>query len=129
MKKVLIIENETSIAHFIKTNLQHQGMDTFVAHNGEEGVKEAIHKEWDIILLDGTLPDINGMDVCRKIRERKNTPIITLVTHGSSSHQIHVLDSGADAYLAKPFAIEELLARVRALLRRVEGNKKTSPPR
>lgn len=123
MCKVLIIEDEKNLARFIELELQYEGFTIATAYDGRAGLDLAINEEWDVILLDLMLPGLSGMEVCRRIRAAKDTPIIMLTARDSVMDKVSGLDSGADDYMSKPFAIEELLARIRALLRRLEGKK------
>ncbi|MBE1446838.1 response regulator transcription factor [Paenibacillus sp. OAS669] len=120
MKKVLLIEDEKNLAMFIELELQHEAFSVTVANDGREGVELALGQEWDMILLDIMLPGLDGLEVCRRVRSVKNTPIIMLTARDSVVDRVSGLDSGADDYIPKPFAIEELLARMRSLLRRVD---------
>ena len=120
MSKILIIEDEKNLARFVELELQHEGYDTFACKNGREGLEVALEKDWDAILLDLMLPELNGLEVCRRVRQVKNTPIIMMTTRDSVIDRVSGLDHGADDYIVKPFAIEELLARLRAVLRRVD---------
>ncbi|MFE7062213.1 response regulator transcription factor [Sutcliffiella sp. NPDC057660] len=126
MCKVLIIEDEKNLARFIELELQYEGFTIATAYDGRAGLDLAINEEWDVILLDLMLPGLSGMEVCRRIRAAKDTPIIMLTARDSVMDKVSGLDSGADDYMSKPFAIEELLARIRALLRRLEGKKSAS---
>jgi DNA-binding response OmpR family regulator len=126
MCRVLIIEDEKNLARFIELELQYEGFKVSTSYDGREGLKLALAEEWDIILLDLMLPGLSGMEVCRRIRAAKETPIIMLTARDSVMDKVSGLDSGADDYMSKPFAIEELLARIRALFRRMEGKKETS---
>ncbi|MED4753620.1 response regulator transcription factor [Brevibacillus choshinensis] len=117
-KKVLVIEDEQNIARFIELELNHEGYDVAVAHDGREGLDKAKQEEWDLILLDLMLPGLNGLEICRRIRAKKNTPIIILTARDNVMDLVSGLDSGADDYISKPFAIEELFARIRSLFRR-----------
>lgn len=123
MCKVLIIEDEKNLARFIELELQYEGFNVATSYDGREGLDLALKEEWDIILLDLMLPGLSGMEVCRRIRAAKETPIIMLTARDSVMDKVSGLDSGADDYMSKPFAIEELLARIRALFRRMEGKK------
>lgn len=128
MQKVLLIEDEINMARFIELELQHEGFNTTVADDGRVGLELALQEDWDIILLDIMLPSLNGVEVCRRLRNVKNTPIIMLTARDTVLDRVSGLDSGADDYLSKPFAIEELLARMRSIQRRVgktEENDKT----
>lgn len=123
MCKVLIIEDEKNLARFIELELQYEGFEVAASYDGREGLDLALKEDWDIILLDLMLPGLSGMEVCRRIRAAKDTPIIMLTARDSVMDKVSGLDSGADDYMSKPFAIEELLARIRALFRRMEGKK------
>lgn len=120
MQKILIIEDERNMARFIELELQHEGFMTALADDGREGLKLALEEDWDIILLDVMLPGLSGVEVCRRLRNTKQTPIIMLTARDSVIDRVSGLDSGADDYLSKPFAIEELLARIRAIFRRIK---------
>ncbi|TWE06024.1 DNA-binding response OmpR family regulator [Neobacillus bataviensis] len=122
MSKLLIIEDEKSLARFIELEMQHEGYETTVATDGRIGLQLAITESWDAVLLDLLLPELNGMEVCRRIRQTNKTiPIIMITARDSVLDRVSGLDSGADDYIVKPFAIEELLARLRSLFRRVEA--------
>ncbi|MDB5055240.1 MAG: two component transcriptional regulator, winged helix family [Bacilli bacterium] len=127
MKKILLIEDEKNFARFIELELQHEAYSVCLAYNGRTGLNFALQEDWDIILLDIMLPEINGIEVCRLIRKEKKTPIIMLTARDSVIDRVSGLDHGADDYIAKPFAIEELLARIRAVLRRVEDQQNNEP--
>lgn len=118
-EKILIIEDEKNLARFVELELQHEGYETTVANNGREGLALAINEEWDLILLDLMLPEISGLEVCRRLRPIKNIPVIIMTARDSVMDRVAGLDLGADDYIVKPFAIEELLARIRAVLRRI----------
>ncbi|KOO46354.1 response regulator transcription factor [Priestia koreensis] len=120
MKKILIIEDEKNLARFIELECKYEGYDVSVEYDGRTGVEVALNNEWDLILLDIMLPGLNGLEVCRRVRALKDTPIIMLTARDSVIDRVSGLDSGADDYLVKPFAIEELLARIRSLFRRLE---------
>lgn len=117
--RILIVEDEHKIANSIKKGLEQETWAADVAYDGEEGYDLASSEEYDVIILDLMLPKIDGIKVCKKLRsEGNNTPILMLTARGSVGDRIEGLDSGADDYLIKPFAFEELLARIRALVRR-----------
>ncbi|WP_100334163.1 response regulator transcription factor [Bacillus alkalisoli] len=118
MGKVLIIEDEKNLARFIELELQYEGFEVTPCYDGREGLDKALNEDWDVILLDLMLPGLSGMEVCRRVRAAKATPIIMLTARDSVMDKVSGLDSGADDYLSKPFSIEELLARIRALIRR-----------
>lgn len=120
MSKVLIIEDEKNLARFVELELKHEGYETTVHYNGRTGLDAALSSDWDALLLDLMLPELNGLEVCRRVRQVKNTPIIMMTARDSVIDRVSGLDHGADDYIVKPFAIEELLARLRALLRRID---------
>ncbi|MEI5908861.1 response regulator transcription factor [Bacillus spongiae] len=123
MKRILIVEDEKNLARFLELELSYEGYHVQIINDGREGVNMAVAEDWDVILLDLMLPNINGIEVCRRIRQVKSTPIIMITARDGVMDRVSGLDSGADDYIVKPFAIEELLARIRALFRRFEGNK------
>ncbi|MBU7320763.1 response regulator transcription factor [Paenibacillus oleatilyticus] len=119
MKRILIVEDERNFARFMELELMHQGYAITVVGSGQEGLETATRDAWDAILLDAMLPGLHGFEVCRGIRRAGfATPVIILTARDSVMDRVSGLDSGADDYLPKPFAIEELLARIRAVLRR-----------
>ena len=123
MKKILIIEDEESLSKFIQLELEYEGYEPIAAFDGREGLAKALSEEVDLILLDLMLPGLNGIEVCRRIRSsKKDTPIIMITARDSVLDRISGLDSGADDYISKPFQIEELLARMRALFRRIDNH-------
>jgi len=122
--KILVVEDEERVAHFIQKGLKEEGHAVDVSYDGEDGGFLAEVNEYDLILLDVMLPKKNGISVCREIRERGViTPVLMLTARDSIEDRVRGLDAGADDYLIKPFAFDELLARVRALLRRQSENK------
>lgn len=120
--KVLVIEDEVKLARFIELELKHEGYEVILAEDGRAGIEKFYESEPDIILLDLMLPLLNGIEVCRRIRKESDIPIIMLTAKGETMDKIVGLDSGADDYMTKPFAIEELFARMRAALRRNISN-------
>jgi heavy metal response regulator len=117
--RILVVEDEVKMASFIKRGLEEEGAAVDVSVDGQDGLYRASTGSYDLIVLDITLPLIDGLDVCRKLRENKvSTPILLLTARDSVEMKVHGLDSGADDYLTKPFAFAELLARLRALRRR-----------
>lgn len=127
MTRVLIIEDEKNLARFVELELNHEGFETEVRYNGRSGMEAAIdeNQEWDLILLDLMLPQLNGLEVARRIRQVSEVPIIMMTARDSVIDRVSGFDHGADDYIVKPFAIEELLARVRALLRRIDIEHRT----
>ncbi len=128
MTKILLIEDEKNLARFIELELKYEGYEVSVSYDGRSGLELALGEEWDLILLDIMLPQLNGIEVCRRIRAIKTTPIMMLTARDSVMDRVSGLDSGADDYLSKPFAIEELLARIRALFRRLPSFSSTPNP-
>lgn len=126
MKKVLIVEDEPNFARFLELELVHESYDVTVANDGRNGLILALEQEWDMILLDIMLPGMNGIEVCRAIRNTKKTLIIMLTARNNVTDRVLGLDCGADDYIPKPFAIEELFARMRALFRRFEHSEQQS---
>lgn len=111
MQHILIIEDEESLADFLELELKYEGYIVDIQLDGRKGLEAALEKNYDLILLDLMLPGLNGLEVCRRLRATKSTPIIMLTARDSIMDRVTGLDSGADDYLPKPFAIEELLAR------------------
>jgi len=119
--KIFIIEDETSIIHLVQHNLEKDGFIVSSAINGNEGLKDIKKFEPNLLLLDWMLPDLSGIEICKSIRKDtsfKNLPVIMLTAKGEEEDKIKGLDSGADDYLTKPFSYNELLARIKAILRR-----------
>ena len=119
-KKVLIIEDEVSISDIVKFNLLKEGYEIDTAYNGEEGLKKALNLNFDLILLDIMLPHMDGFQVCRKIRETSNVPIIMVTAKEEEVDKVLGLELGADDYITKPFGMRELIARIKANIRRTE---------
>ncbi len=117
--RILLVEDEKNVAGFIKKGLTEEFYTVDASINGEDGFLMATTTEYDLIILDIMLPDINGIELCRRIKNHNiKTPVLMLTAVDSTESKVKGLDSGADDYLTKPFAFEEFLARVRALLRR-----------
>lgn len=117
MKTILIIEDEKKIRKFLQLELEHEGYSVITAEDGEEGLNKVKNNHYDIVLLDLMLPKLSGEEVCKEIREFSEIPIIILTAKDQTLNKVELLDMGADDYLTKPFAIEELLARIRVALR------------
>ncbi|WEV70409.1 response regulator transcription factor [Lactobacillus sp. ESL0785] len=126
MAKILIIEDEKNLARFVELELKHEKYETVVESNGRKGLETALNEDFDAILLDLMLPDLNGLEIARRVRQVKTTPIIMMTARDSVIDRVSGLDHGADDYIVKPFAIEELLARLRAVLRRVKIEQEAS---
>jgi DNA-binding response OmpR family regulator len=121
----LIVEDEIKIARFVELELTHEGYEVAIATDGREGLEKALSWQPDLIVLDLMLPGLSGIEVCRRVRQESETPIIMLTAKDDVSDKVMGLDMGADDYMTKPFAIEELLARIRtALKRRARGEAK-----
>ena len=119
MKKILLVEDESKIANAIARGLKYEGFEVSIASDGEEALILGKDAEFDCIVLDRMLPLKEGVEVCKELRESNiKTPIIMLTAKSGVNDKIEGLDAGADDYLAKPFSLDELLARIRALLRR-----------
>lgn len=118
MKKILVVEDEANISDFIKGELEYEGYNICVKADGRDGLEEALNNDYDLIILDIMLPSMNGFEVCRRLKKSKRTPIIMLSAKDSVMDKVNGLQIGADDYIAKPFAIEELLARIEVVFRR-----------
>lgn len=116
--RILIIEDEASIVRFLTLELEHEGYETASAPDGRTGLSMALSGDYDLILLDVMLPELSGMEVLRRFRKEKETGVIMLTARDSVSDKVAGLDAGANDYITKPFHIEELLARIRALTRK-----------
>lgn len=120
MSKILIIEDEEKLARFVELELKYEGYEVEKAFDGREGLDMVKAGPFDLILLDIMLPGLNGIEVLRRIRQTSDIPVILLTARDTVVDKVTGLDSGADDYITKPFAIEELLARIRAILRKRE---------
>jgi two-component system response regulator MprA len=120
MTRILVIEDDPDIADFIRRGLTYKDYEVEVAHDGEEGLAVARDRPPDLVLLDLMIPKIDGVEVCRRLRAASAVPIIILTARDSVTDKISGLEAGADDYVTKPFAFDELVARVRAALRRKE---------
>ena len=118
--KILVVDDEEPIANILEFNLKKEGYDVIVANDGEKAVELAFNDNPDLILLDLMLPEMNGLEVVRRLRQVKQTPVIIMTARDSVMDRVVGLDQGADDYVVKPFEIEEILARLRALFRRLQ---------
>jgi len=118
MSKILIIEDEAKIARFVELELQHEGYEVQTAFDGRAGLAAAESWQPDLLILDLMLPELSGIEVCRRLRQQSDIPIIMLTAKDDVSDKVMGLDMGADDYMTKPFAIEELLARIRVSLKK-----------
>ena len=117
-KRILLIEDEEKIARFTELELVHEGYEVGKAYDGRQGLEEAISGKYDLVLLDVMLPALNGLEVLRRLRKESSVPVIMLTARDAVMDKVSGLDAGADDYITKPFAIEELLARVRVALKK-----------
>jgi len=115
---ILIVEDEAKIARFLELELNYEGYEVSIAEDGRKGLEAAESNRFDLILLDLMIPKLNGIEVCRRIRQFSDVPIIMVTAKDDTMDKVTGLDTGADDYVTKPFAIEELLARIRSLLKR-----------
>lgn len=118
MAKILIVEDEAKIARFLELELKHEGYEVEIAGDGRTGLEKALKDNVDLIVLDIMLPGLSGIEVCRRVRQESLVPIIMLTAKDDVTDKVAGLDMGADDYMTKPFAIEELLARIRVALNR-----------
>jgi two-component system alkaline phosphatase synthesis response regulator PhoP len=127
-EKILIIEDEEDLVKGLKLNLAGEGYEVDWASDGEEGLRKALEERPDLIILDIMLPKMNGLDICRELRKKNiSIPIIMLTAKGEEIDKVVGLEIGADDYMTKPFSIRELLARIKAHLRREKRERKTVP--
>jgi two-component system KDP operon response regulator KdpE len=117
--RILVVDDETQITRVLKTALSSQGYEVKTAMDGESGFNAAVDWLPDLVITDLAMPGMSGVELCRAVRERSHVPIIVLSVRGEEKNKVEALDAGADDYVTKPFSVNELLARVRANLRRV----------
>ena len=130
-KKILVVEDEKAISDILVFNLQREGYNTLAAYDGAEGLRCALEEAPDLILLDVMLPEMDGFEVCRRVRAEKDTPIIMLTAREEETDKVMGLELGADDYITKPFSMRELMARVKANMRRTyagEDREKAEAP-
>ena len=121
-RHILLIEDEVNIARFVELELKHENFEVTVSNDGRVGYELAIDNIYDLLLIDVMLPNLNGLEICRRVRKVKDVPIILITARDAVIDRVSGLEAGADDYVVKPFAIEELLARIRAVLRRTGPN-------
>lgn len=126
MARILIVEDEEKIARFVTLELEHEGYQVEHAADGRTAVDLTLERNYDLILLDVLLPQLNGMEVLRRVRKHKDVPVIMVTARDAVMDKVAGLDAGADDYLTKPFAIEELFARIRVALKRSEAVRAAS---
>jgi two-component system KDP operon response regulator KdpE len=126
-RRILVVDDEPQITRVLRTSLSSQGYDLRVANDGETALE--IMKDWqpDLVITDLSMPNMDGLELCRRLRSTSRIPIIVLSVRGEERTKVKALDSGADDYVMKPFGIEELLARVRANLRRIPETEESQP--
>lgn len=121
--RVLIVEDEVRIARFLQMELEHEGFVAEVEHNGRRAYERIVQQDYDLVLLDVMLPEMDGLTICEKVRQLTDVPIIMLTARDEIDDKVKGLDIGADDYLTKPFATPELLARMRVALRKKRHNE------
>ncbi len=124
-EKILLVEDDTKIARFVELELAHEGYSVVKAFDGRQGLELAESGGFDLMLLDIMLPGLNGLEVLRRLRRASDMPVIMLTARDAVMDKVSGLDSGADDYITKPFAIEELLARIRVVFKKRSGQKQT----
>ncbi len=117
MNKILVVDDETSIRKFLRVSLEASGFEVYEAQNGQEGLQKIIEVKPSLVILDHGLPDMNGIEVLKKLREWSSVPVIFLTVRDNDEDKVSALDNGADDYLTKPFSMPELLARIRVGIR------------
>jgi len=120
--RILIVEDEIDLARAVRQGLEEEGFAVDAAHDGESGLYSALTCDYDAIVLDLMLPKVDGWEILRRLRARKKTPVLILTARDAVVDKVRGLDTGADDYLTKPFRLDELIARVRALIRRSAGH-------
>ncbi len=128
MNRVLIIDDDEDLCELVSEYLTGEGFAVETVHNGKSGLEKASANEFDLVTLDVMLPQMNGFEVLRELRKTSNVPVLMLTARGEETERIVGLENGADDYLAKPFNPRELLARIKAILRRVQGEDETPAP-
>jgi two-component system KDP operon response regulator KdpE len=127
-QRILIVDDEPNIVATVSPLLRARGYDVYSATSGRAGLEAVDRDKPDLVVLDLGLPDVDGIDVCRKMRQASHVPIVVLSARGAEGDKVAALDAGADDYVTKPFGPEELLARIRAALRRADSPAVTSGP-
>ena len=121
--KILVVDDERSITDLLEYNLQHNGYQVIVAHDGRQALRLAQAEQFDLVILDLMLPGLDGLDVCRELRRESQVPIIMLTARDEEMDRVVGLELGADDYVTKPFSVRELMARVKAMLRRTASGE------
>jgi two-component system response regulator MprA len=125
-ERILVVDDDAAITTALRRALSYEGYHVDIAHDGEEGLRDARDRIPDLVILDVLMPGIDGLEFCRRVRASDDTPILMLTARDEVADRVRGLDAGADDYLVKPFASDELLARVRALLRRREPREQAA---
>jgi two-component system response regulator MprA len=125
-ERILVVDDDASITTALRRALSFEGYQVDIAHDGEEGLRDARDRVPDLVILDVLMPGVDGLEFCRRMRASDDTPILMLTARDEVADRVRGLDAGADDYLVKPFASDELLARVRALLRRREPREQAA---
>lgn len=125
--KILIVEDEAEIVRFLTLELRHEGYTVGSSADGRSGLQKALSGEYDLVLLDVMLPELNGVEVLRRLRKESAVPVILVTARDAVMEKVNGLDSGANDYITKPFHIEELLARIRMVLRTSDPSEQASP--
>jgi len=120
MTRILVVDDEVLYQHLLKVNLEKEGYEIITANNGEEALDQVANRHPDLVILDVMMPKLDGISTCERIRQFSNIPIIILTARGEEQDRVRGLDVGADDYVVKPFSATELVARVRAVLRRAQ---------
>ena len=128
MSRILIVEDEVAIADLEKDYLELSGFEVEIENDGTKGLERALHEEFDLFILDLMLPGVDGFEICKKIRETKNTPILMVSAKKDDIDKIRGLGLGADDYVTKPFGMMELVSRIKAVLRRSKGSQERENP-
>ena len=128
-KTILLVDDEEAILEILEMNLEREGFKVLKADSGQTALAQARQGSPDLILLDVGLPDMSGFEVCQKLRQSTDVPVIMVTARGQDEDKIHGLETGADDYVVKPFNPKELVARIKAILRRSEGNQKQTQNR
>jgi len=126
--RILVVDDETAVTDLLAYNLRKAGYETLLAADGREALRLARQSNPDLILLDLMLPEVDGLDVCRELRKTSEVPVIMLTARGEEIDRVVGLELGADDYICKPFSMRELLARIKAVLRRAQPDEPTGKP-
>ncbi len=126
--RILVVDDDPAVLRFVCANLRADGYGDLAASNGEEAIELIEREQPDLVILDLMLPGLSGLEVCKRVRQWSDVPILMLSARGAEDDKVECLEAGADDYLSKPFGVRELLARVKALLRRTQRHRQPAPP-